>query len=96
MEIEADPEDDLMDAASLNKKPLGLSATIHRIRVIVKSSASSREETVVAGVIKSLVVAVAARSTSEPSSGSVVDIVFSFKLVRDNKAVNDNFAIKTY
>jgi len=52
---------------------------------IVKSSASSREETVVAGVIKSLVVAVAARSTSEPSSGSVVDIFFSFKLDRDNK-----------
>ena len=41
MEIEADPEEDLMDAASLNKKPLGLSATIHRIRVIVKSSSSS-------------------------------------------------------
>ena len=41
VEIEADPEEDLMDAASLNKKPLGLSATIHRIRVIVKSSSST-------------------------------------------------------
>ena len=32
VKIEVDREEELVDAASLNKKPLGLSATINRIK----------------------------------------------------------------
>ena len=33
-QIEPDPDEDLDDAASLNNRPLGLSATINRIKVV--------------------------------------------------------------